>query len=159
MLLRGAPAQRPAPAPDIRRPRQLLSASRVQVANFGRKFKHETVDNIPDLLPALILLGITAGCGPTTFPCSSIRSRCSVAPQARLTCGFAHFYLGFTGTPSTTMTRTGLRSSSRRQRSRTGKRRGEVRRGGAARSDSSSAPSAASRSDPGSAEHQERGVT
>jgi hypothetical protein len=79
MLLCGAPAQRPAPAPDIRWPRQLLSATRVQVANFGRKFKHETIDNIPDLLPALILLGITAGCGPTTFPCSSIRSalRCS----------------------------------------------------------------------------------
>mmetsp|Transcript_7214 Transcript_7214/g.17354 ORF Transcript_7214/g.17354 Transcript_7214/m.17354 type:complete len:106 (+) Transcript_7214:36-353(+) len=31
------------------------------VANFGRKFKHETVDNIPDLLPAILLLAFTIG--------------------------------------------------------------------------------------------------
>ena len=27
-------------------------------ANFGKKFKHETVDNIPDLAPAVIIFGI-----------------------------------------------------------------------------------------------------
>jgi hypothetical protein len=25
------------------------------VANFGKKFKHETVDNIPDLAPAVLV--------------------------------------------------------------------------------------------------------
>ena len=27
-------------------------------ANFGKKFKHETVDNIPDLAPAVIIFGV-----------------------------------------------------------------------------------------------------
>ena len=27
-------------------------------ANFGKKFKHETVDNIPDLAPAVIVFGV-----------------------------------------------------------------------------------------------------
>ena len=30
-----------------------------QIANFGRKLKHETVDNLPDLLPAVLLFGFT----------------------------------------------------------------------------------------------------
>ena len=32
-----------------------LSQVSTLVANFGKKFKHETVDNIPDLAPAVIV--------------------------------------------------------------------------------------------------------
>jgi hypothetical protein len=29
------------------------------VANFGHKAKHQTIDKVPDMIPALIVLGIT----------------------------------------------------------------------------------------------------
>ena len=35
-------------------------------ANFGKKFKHETVDNIPDLAPAVIVFGAMMGCVSST---------------------------------------------------------------------------------------------
>ena len=47
-------------------------------ANFGKKFKHETVDNIPDLAPAVIVFGAMMGCVLHPF-CCSLLSRATTA--------------------------------------------------------------------------------
>lgn len=38
----------------------LFATSYLKFRQFGHKFKHETIDNFPDLFPALFILGLTA---------------------------------------------------------------------------------------------------
>jgi hypothetical protein len=49
-------------------------------ANFGKKFKHETVDNIPDLAPAVIIFGVMMGCD---IPPESLSRATTARPRMR----------------------------------------------------------------------------
>ncbi len=45
------------------------------VANFGHKAKHQTVDKIPDMIPAILVLGFTMwyAIADHVLPCESTR--------------------------------------------------------------------------------------